>query len=1301
MANFPKSYNASTTPANAHDIHTSGGDGYWTSGGDNIDIYKFSAGENMGTTAFAVVVMKNSGASNSLITFAETACELTCSSGTTAQELGFSLITNIADATVNDVSVLITAASLAGNASFTGVGNDATNHGDVAPIGYLPISTTGTLEHDYTDAAPDDILSSASALNASHKYIPVYSPAAIAEKTIDVDASGTTHYCAIMIKFFNQDVSNIITADSGVYLKIYIENQTDYKIRLIGTTQNAGALQIQHGDIDADTGAAGTFTADATFTPVLEDGGLIYYEPPVALLAPQFLDINANRAVISRKIMVPRYPKSFFESAASSSLAYSHWMRITSSIAGTTLYIHTQATSTDFSSDAVADNMGGNYDTVSAGEASFYHGSYTKFYNDPVDNSIVGGSNTTATLLGEAGSAALEGYQISADNGELWFRLAIKGNISDLWGSATWVSPAENVSASYFESPQTDGRRTIGHSFQSSYLNRFSIGYRRMDPATMTDENEVEENPLVGATIYVDVSNYHPWTFSQETYAKFNNFTYSNSPYMPYLSETMRKRYQQNKEAIPDTVGTQLMKDFTYHSIVNKNDSDTDQAPGTLIHPMNNSAGAMIRDASQRTGSESLNANQEYSFGIAVDFVNQNTTPNTALANVNDDNAFFCDSIKFGSGGPSNRKMYNSAGTQIGDFAISHASFTSEGIYSNEALTTDLALGTNSYTGLSSTGDMIDLTGTGGGTGVTPSGSLYKRIYLKFKYIPKYRSDYGWADPHHFDSGSSFTKFHIDVYGRIVNTNEFKLRGGYNAISSLFAGSGQANVNNWLNVNGDWPEIKMLGMAWPDDPTLLAVTQGDNEALKGTFDDGGNTWEKMSVSQVHETYQTDTGKYNWWLASTTTASAANFTSTGISAISTAQAVGASAVKSLSSRDAWLQTAVCGTEVAKMVGAFSSATPGSKWEIGPVHNIARVPDNHNKIRIAKPFNWFINDHTRLNASGGRYECFIPINLSAIGDSNINILDISLANHVGAISATEITYDNMPAANSTDAKKMVGLKPAKSFEEWNTISQGVNTPIDIVQSTDASYDPSASSNNDFVWSLIGILPTSIDADNYTDSTSTVNKYSFLDWQYNDDQAGCNIAATGKMNGDPNQADFDRMNTALSGNGGPYTNTASYEGANFLANIYPPGKQQGILSPVHPNASGSSTDTTFHRSTPSNSLFQNVIADNGLVPYAYFAVKQSEVNAISLTEGYVYNKVRIRYTREVKSDVVDVTNQHLVADGDVTLVAGYNLPVYEAIIQIRVKIETEIGELMVSDLENDGVESGGTIDFGTIVV
>jgi len=1286
MAHFPKAFNASTTPANVHDIHKaagalSGTDGFWASGGDGIDIYKFAAATGGGNVAYAVIIMKNTGAAGSFVTLSSgTPIDITVANGDSPSDYGFSLVSSLAHTVVNGTQLLVTQATLEGNAAFTGVGNDATHHGDVDPLGYLPISvaTDTTLEHDASDDDPDDILASATALNTGNKYIPIYAPSAVGSKALDVDASATPHYCAVMVKFYQANTSQVTTLADEVFLNINVEGGTSANILLIGTTQNSGALEIQDGTIDSAT-QYGVFTSRATFGAA-ETGGLIEVEGDTAITS---IDLSANVNTSANKIMVCRYPKSFFHGSE----VYYHLIRVYSSIESAPLY------SAGDGNLFMRENVDNSLSNL-AGQYHFMSGSYAPVLNGSANyydyNAIIGDISTSAidisTFVFNTGS------EFGGAESENWYSLKIEG-ADAIEGSAVWVHPNEDLSDTYFTSlfqVGNDTKRMAGQSPQNSFLWVGGVDYTKMNPASMGTEEEIAANPIFTSAILIDWSNYRPWNFSGEAYAKFNNDTFSGANAPVIKSEFQKKLLYDGAATTQVTSEAQIYSS----SVVNKYSAADDAGPTTFIQPANDSAGCMIRDAQLRVGTEVANASQSYTFNIETSFTNQSITPNTSYSSISDVSDFYCGKIKFGS----NNEMEDAAGNNTGKFAIDGNGFTRVSAHNDAAANGDnLETNGGASTILSSATGMTTVDGNGN---MAP-GSVQRKIWFKFLFSPFAKVSYGWGDLTHDASSASSTPATsgMDCFGRVLKTSRFIMKGGYNA---LFDKMG-ADVNAWIDSTyTDWPEIRMSGMYWPDDPTLLAVTQGSPANFVGTIDSGSNAWEKMSVTIVSDAADA-TGNLNMWFPADIDASAdaATNSSNVSTSVDITSSVSSSASATTASRTNMLQKKFNGAEMVRSYGAFRKASDGAAtYEIAPCHSIAKLPISGaggNKIRITKPWNWFIEDHLRLNAVLGKYECYIPINLASIGDAPINILDISLVESVGSgpnhVGSGSTTYEELPAGNSTKSKIMAPWKPFKSHTLYNSKVTGVYTNVDIIAQT-GSLDPTAGGSDHFHWGLYGLPSTAITGENYTDDISSVGQQNL--WLYGNNTSyptHNNISFANNEVTDPEGSTFDNRSASISGTG-PYASTSGgYNGGDLLGNVWPADRQAGRLVPGE----------SENMSTPSSTMFSQITSGGSRLPYVHFCVQQSAVTGNGITEAYFYNRVRVRYCREVKADVIEPNVNGGPAAGAPVVKDTQDLPVYEAYIQIKLSLTTVIGVLEVSDLESDtvSVDGSGVIDFGTIQV
>jgi hypothetical protein len=613
-----------------------------------------------------------------------------------------------------------------------------------------------------------------------------------------------------------------------------------------------------------------------------------------------------------------------------------------------------------------------------------------------------------------------------------------------------------------------------------------------------------------------------------------------------------------------------------------------------------------------------------------------------------------------------------------------------------------------SETTILQSGNTDDLTGD-----VIPAGSKTKTIYGKCKFYPAKQVAYSWKDASHFTSGSSSQSF-LDFFGRVVVKDTFIIKGGFDAVANL---TDEAGGNVFLEDSTTWRQLKYAGMYWPADPTiLLCGTDANSLNYAFTAKDTAGTGETNKRNASLERVGMDSvGTNLQWFDSvlnggSNEAAAADeiggadcianaensFGVTGIPMLDIASSnIGNSTDSSKYSGGdlGYLDKKLNGTNVIRANNFFrntgADASGGVHMDWSPRHNLARVPDasgGGDHIRVAKPWNFFISDTARLNTSAARYECYIPINLLSDGDSRMHLIDVSLVKQVGTCSGTTWTYAALPGNGGTESYRMAPMKAFPDATTYNAKVTATKSNADFVTMSGSMV----TSSDSYIWSIVEGSLGMYDA-GYTGEASSIA--SRAKWTYSGGGSSSVFHSMTLASDNPEliafyrlAADFDGSTYSVYGTGNNLITAAGFStAARFDTNII---------------QAGSGEDMNLF-STEDSVFSKLVTAGQGeKLPHVFFAVKKSDVDAQGLTEGYFYNRVRIRYTREVKSDAVVTTQNRLTSDILPNLKGIKEMPIYEAYCLIKIKLEAVSGTLSVHDLEGDTAVDGSQIDFGTLL-
>lgn len=1387
MANFPIAY-AASGDLSVHSIHNSSEVPLWihdaetedpTQNAGLIDVYTFSEGAGAGQTAYALLIAKNSGDSGSNFIFAAESA-LVLNEGTLGTGgSGFSIVTNIADATVNSIPRIITTADFNGgkdeasrahahfgastelltltsrnkgvaageairirfidddsinnsptvvvssndititvedgtttfgniitaieasvlasallcttavpgvpaaNYLLGGIYEDApgtedaslgtawpavgttgfvnlvsntitgltTGGGYQEPLGYFPIRDY-TMTGDTSVNNPSVEITSG-ALTETHagnvgantddfKYIPIYTPAQLLGNTVQ-NTGGKAHYAGVLIKFEASEAVSVTSAEN-VVLNFSVINADNIEIQLIGSVIANSTLGLQTATAE---GVSGTGLAIANLESV---------SITTSVTNALFDVINGTAAMdtISEQARMRHYPINLVENNGSNVVEYIRILNSATSTSTISYFGH------EFG------QLGGLHANNGLDSTKFQDSTpafvldqtgVVKLITDDTEDTVADEASTVWTY-GSSGTmtdTVTSINEISLTN-EHYISL-VRDYPSDSVSMHDNFAPDDTLSGTYAETAAGFG--TLGNSNWRPQC--FRVGFKYY-PYYLSATNN---SGLHSSIATISSGSYLAWTPSQEMLARFRKTDVNtvqgtmkrNGTYRaPVLNGAEFGSVQADYVAALDTAP------ITSKSIINSN-SATDQVGGSIIQPIDSSANPMIRSA---IGDHNSQPNYDQQVDYQFNVIEPNPSVNFAGAISGSSHPLYCNKVNWSGG-----NMKDSNSNTTGYFLLEGndaSSFTKQSQHSATPMAGGNILGDNdTRMSYSQTGNFTDMT-----TNNFASGAEKRAIYFKLKFEPK-----GWIayslgqDSHNAITGS-------DAVGRNVYESQLTVTGGYNAVHTV---GNTEEKKNAILLASSYPSLGFNAMAWPEHPEISLVTNNSSGAT-GTFYKTGLISGHTQGASVTKVAHTGASTMNWYdtalppsggsaaaaaddpggadvlpsyldMVSTLTSSS-GITSAVLTAMRTKKLVGASAIRSR--------------------GFFSAATP--IYELAPRLNVTRKI-NGDHVSTSTPWNWFVNTETKLNSSLNRYEAYIPLNFIAKGDHSIRLIDMTLMVHTGSYSSGTWTAGVLPANGSNDAIAMAPVKAFEGFATYNAKVQAAETCADFITQTSGADVTDTS----FIWSITS-GPSSTETYDVTGST-VANKapYPFTqNWDGNTSTAGLFYGEALKSQ-TPNTAAAEYVKNA-EGSSDPYTASMTDNWAGTVSKLNPGAIEDG---------------TTI----ASESLFATLNTAGSSTPHAFFALDKALADTSALTEAYFYNRVRVRYVRDIKQDIVSITNGEFgAADTGVSLITARNLPVYEAYILIKIAFTGAVGIISVTDIEGD-VATNEQINFGSINV
>ena len=1303
MADFPKAFDTSTTPDNAFDIHDAAGtsgQSIWASPNpdDGMDVYTFNAGSGLGVSAFAVVIIKNMGAANSSTAFSSDGVSIT---GQPAGVNAFSIVETLDDTLINNSQILVPHADMVASSTHSGVAisGDAST-GTVAPLGYLPVnaSANSDIKHNFSvsdqayPSGEEDLTSASTALtssgayNTSLAYIPIYGGNSLNNKTLDVDADGTPHYCAILVKFSGVNTSIDFNPSDNIFLLIDLVSAQNIQLLLTGSQTNTGVFRVQCGEITTTSGTT-NFLVDKTFDVTTEanPGALIEVDGDVVPGNVNFENVSTGG--LTNRIDIPRYPRSLF--AGLSGNVYDYAIRLVNPNQNSFIHL------IEFNHNILIATFDNGFNVGSAkhfqaGQFGIGTGSGIQF-----ELAQLGGDEFNVL---EDGASAVEGNEAfvaipiklgdapNATTKEIYHIFKITADDVASSHGAGFLPPHENVSSTYFKTAVTGSSRVAGQLSQSSLLKTYSNKYFKFVGST-TGDGSTFNSGIFTAAIIVDFATYNPWNFSQKDYAFFT--LVSPGGFAPTLKDTYTKKLGFNGTASTSGIGE--LANIRYTTVVNRLNESTEQSISLFINPINDSGNILIRN----TDSENYN-HGEFNFKISANFNVQNLTPDTSLSRISSNSDLFCDKIIFS---PSQGFTRNANNFTTGSLFLSGPSNSSNPFRRVSALVPNSTQEINSdafnFSNLNTAENQAS-------TATVPDGYVYKKVDLQFRFSPNTSIDYSYDQQTHFDGQDNETRF-VDIFGRNVYIETFRINGGYNAVANAAVQDDEGGLSNAITGSdvAATSELSFTGLAWPQDPTVLLVAQS---SLPGTTTAGSSFGPLFKASVTGVNNDGDETTYKWFAGQQGGNSGQSPTSLSLGNTSVNNFGHNTQPVTFSMQNAQ-EKFINGAEAVRARGFFKVSTAGTPvYEVNPRHNVAKLSSANNTgnfFSIAKPWNFFIHDTARLNDTRAVYECFIPVDLRTIGDTEISIIDISLVHEVGSLSAdgSTVTLGALPdptAASGTDAldaRRMALIKAFKSSSEFQSNTTDSFTPADFVTQTGSAQF----TENKYMWKTIAMGFGELNDNLYSADTSSMpgpKPYYVTGSATHNNNNGKVINSIQYGSTNPNSTGFEQTTTNAYGHPqnmsqgayGPAPN--QFMGTSFKTtsgNVKNAGR-------IAPNVSDSGKC-----SESSSTLYEQINNLNGDLPMIYFAVDRNYMTQQGVTKAFFYNRVRIRYIRQIKAD-------QLQADGGIpggvqTLRAANDQFVYEAFVMVKVEFNSVLGQIVVADLEDTVVEESGTINFGTI--